>query len=151
MCRVNKWDCRPTSSRTVHPEKKANLRSRLSQIQQMKTKAAACAVSSAITDSEKKKATEVQSMLHRYGTSCFLQLLDEEPTPSEDRLQKIRNERIARAAAKRSQFQLDITSITEAMNHDHHYCSTVSTANPEIDSFPAPQHQITCNGVWTEK
>ena len=60
------------------------------------------AVSSAVSDSEKKKATEGQSMLFRYGTSCFLQLLDDEPGPSENRLQQIRNERIARAAAKRA-------------------------------------------------
>ena len=45
----------------------------------MKTKVAARVVSSAITDSEKKKATEAQSVSLRYGTSYFLQLLDEEP------------------------------------------------------------------------
>ena len=142
VCRVNQWDCRPTSSRTLHPERKANLRSRLSQIQERKTKAAACAVSSAITDIEKKKATEAQSMLLRYGTSCFLQLFDEEPTPSDDRLQKTRNERIAKAAAKRSQFQLDFSRMTEALNHDHDYCSTILATQCESDSVPATQHMI---------
>ena len=142
LCRVNQWDCRPTSRRTLHPEKKANLRSRLSQIQEIKIKAAAGSVSSAVTDVEKKKAIEAQSMLLRYGTSCFLQLFDEEPSTSDDRLQKTRNERIAKAAAKRSQFQLDIAGMTKALNHDHDYCSIDLTTQFEIDSVPAPQHMV---------
>ena len=108
----------------------------------MKTNAAVYAVYSATTDSEKKKATEAQSMLLRYGTFCFLQLLVDGPTPSEDRLQKSRNDHVARAAAKRSQFQLDITRMTEALNHDHDYCITVLATKCEIDSVPAPQHLV---------
>jgi len=49
--------------------------------EEMKIKAAASSVS---TDAE-KKATEAQSMLLRYGTSCFLQLFDEDPSPSDDK------------------------------------------------------------------
>ena len=40
------------------------------------------------------------SMLFRYGISCILQLLDDEPAPSENRLQQIRNRQIAQAAAE---------------------------------------------------
>ena len=90
LCKVNQWDCRPTSRRVAHPERKINLRNRLARIKQMKTEAATHAVSAAVSDSEKKKAVEAQSMLFRYGTSCFLQLLDDEPAPSENRLQQIR-------------------------------------------------------------
>ena len=133
VCSINQWDCRPTSRRTVHPERKANLRNRLTQVQEMKTKAATCAVSSAV----RKKATEAQSMLFRYGTSCFPQLLDDEPAPSENS-----NERIARAAAKRSHFQLKLSSLTEAVNHDHNYCNSISATQYEVNGAPAPQHLV---------
>ena len=142
LCKVNQWDCRPTSRRVAHPERKINLRNRLARIKQMKTEAATHAVSAAVSDSEKKKAVEAQSMLFRYGTSCFLQLLDDEPAPSENRLQQIRNERIARAAAKRSHFQLKLSNFTKAINHDHNYCSSVSVTQCDINSSPPPQHLV---------
>ena len=109
-------------------------------MQEMKIKAAAGSVSSAVTDVEKKKATEAQSMLLRYGTSCFLQLFDEEPSTSDDRLQKTRNEHIAKVVIKRSQFQLDIAGMTKALNHDHDYCSIDLTTQFEIDH----------HNIWSE-
>ena len=142
VCSINQWDCRPMSRRIAHPERKANLRNRLAKIQQMKTKAATCAVSSAVSVSQKKKAIEAQSMLFRYGTSCFLQLLNDEPAPSENRLQHNRNKRIARAAAKISQFQLKLSSLTEAVNHDHSYCSSISATQDDINTVPPPQHLV---------
>ena len=68
---------------------------------QANKEAATCAVAAATNDAERKKAIEAQSMLLQYGTSCFLQLLDEELVPTENRMQKLRDEQIARAAAKR--------------------------------------------------
>ena len=44
------------------------------------------AVLSAMTDAEKKKANQIRSQISRYGTSCFLQLLDDDPPPAENRL-----------------------------------------------------------------
>ena len=142
LCNINQWDCRPTSKRIFHPERKANLRNRLTQIQTTKTKAATCAVSSAISDNEKRKTTEAQSMLLRYGTSCFIQLLDDEPAPSENRLQQIRNERIARATAKRSHFQLKLSILTKAVNLDHNYCNSILATHYQVIGASAPQYLV---------
>ena len=142
LCRVNQWDCRPTSRRTAHPERRTSLVNRLSQIHQMKTEAASHAVSSAVSDGDKKKASKTQSMLFSYGTSCFLQLLDEETAPSENRLDQIRKERIARAEAKKLQFQLSLLCLTKIVNHDHDYCTTTSLIQRKIDGVPAPHHLV---------
>ena len=64
-CRINKWDCRPISKRTADPERKANLRNRLSRIHKLKTEAATCAVSAAVSDNERKKANETRLVLPR--------------------------------------------------------------------------------------
>jgi len=84
-------------------------------------------------------------VLLRYGSSCFLQLLDEETAPTENRLDQIRSERIARAAHKKSQFQLSLAHLTEATNHDYNYfnsSSTVPVTHNKNDSAPAPQHLL---------
>ena len=62
------------------------------------------ALLSAATDSEKKKATEEKCMIEKYGTSCFLQLLDDEPAPMENRLEKLKKQRLTLAATKRRIF-----------------------------------------------
>ena len=142
-CNVNKWDCRPTSRRAVPPYRKANLRKKLLVIDQAKKEAATYAVGTATDDVERKKAIEAQSMLLRYGTSCFLQLLDEEPVPTENRIQKLRDERIARAAAKRHKFQQELSSTVDAVNRDHNYCGCPITASRfQLESVPAPQYLI---------
>lgn len=83
-------------------------------------------------------------MIQKYGTSCFLQLFDDEPTPtsSVNRLQQNREERIARAAAKRSQFKLELSHIVTAKNHDHTYCSEIPATINKIDNVPPPKHLI---------
>ena len=92
VCVVNEWDCRPTSRRAVPPDRRPNLRKKLLALDQRKKEAAVQAVCSATSDVERKKAIEAQAMLNRYGTSCFLQLLDDEAAPSEDRIQRTRDE-----------------------------------------------------------
>ena len=144
VCNVNKWDCRPTSRRAVPPERKANLRKKLLDIDQEKKEAAACAVASATNDVEKKKAIEAQSMLLRYGTSCYLQLLDdEEPVRTENRMKKMRDERIARAVAKRHKFQEKLSTTLDLVNRDHNYCSCpINASHFEVESVLAPQHLV---------
>ena len=66
VCRINQWDCRPTTSRKAHPERKENLRNRLLRIE-VKIKAADHAVLTAVNDSSKRKATEEKSMLAKYA------------------------------------------------------------------------------------
>lgn len=143
VCNVNKWDCRPTSRRAVPPDRKVNLRKKLLEIDQAKKVTATHAISLATNDTERKKAIETQSMLLQYGTSCFLQLLDDEPALTEDRIQKLKDERIARATAKRLKFQQEVTSIIDKANHDHCYSGCPISANHfHVESVPAPQHLV---------
>ena len=70
------------------------MKNRLSLLEQKKINAADEALSSAITPIEKKKASQTKSMLTRYGTSCFLQLLDEEaPSVIENRIETMKLKR----------------------------------------------------------
>ena len=116
VCSVNKWDCRATSKRAVPPNWKANLRKKLLDADRAKKEAATCAVAAATNDAGRKKAIEAQSMSLQYRTSCFLQLLDEELVPTEKRTQKLRDEQIARATAKRHKFQQELCSTVDSIN-----------------------------------
>ena len=99
----------------------------LHTIQQQKVDAANNAISTATTVSEIKKAFQVKAMLSRYGTSGYLQLLDNEPAPLESREEKLRKERLSRAAEKKQQFleQLKIKQLHVML--DHSYTSEVIT------------------------
>ena len=86
------------SSREIQPDRRSNLRKKLLTIDLAKKEAAILAIASATNDVQRKKAVEAQTMLMRYGTSRFLQLLDDEPAPSsENRILMARDERIAGA------------------------------------------------------
>ena len=90
--RVNEWDCRPINRRLVDPNVARNLRECLSRIEQTKVAAANHAISVAQTFSERRKANQAKLLLEKYGSSCFLQLLDEEPAPLETHLDEIKQE-----------------------------------------------------------
>ena len=90
--RVNEWDCRPINMRLVDPNVARNLRESLSRIEHTKVVAANHAVSVAQTSSERRKANQAKLLLEKYGSSCFLQLLDEEPAPLETHLDEIKQE-----------------------------------------------------------
>ena len=97
----------------------------------------------AVNDVERKKAVASHSMLVRYGTSCFLQLLDDEPAPSENRTKQIREERIARAVAQKSKFQQELCRNIKVVNHDHNYCSRdIRPSYHEVESEPASDQLI---------
>ena len=90
---INKWDCRPISRRIIDPNKARCLRQRLCAIQEEKLEAADKAVYSAGTVSELKKAVQAKSLINVYGTSGYLQLLDDEAAPLESREELLRKER----------------------------------------------------------
>ena len=90
MHSVNDWDCRPVSRRIIDPNKSRILRERLDIIRQYQIHAANAAFDSATNDSEKKKAYQRKYMMEKYGTSCFLQLLDGEAAPAENRLEQLK-------------------------------------------------------------
>ena len=86
-------------------------------------------------------------MIQKYGTSCFLQLFDDEPmsTSTVNRLQQNREDQIARAAVKKSQFNLELSQLATAMHHDHTYCcSDIPATNVRTDvvSQPLAQHLV---------
>ena len=90
---VNEWDCRPVSRRIINPNKPRMLRERLLNIiEQCKAITANVALLSATTESEKKKANQQKCMIEKYGTSCFLQLLDDEPAPAENRMEELKKD-----------------------------------------------------------
>ena len=93
----------------MDPNKVRLLRQRLFVIEQYKTSAANAALLSATTDSEKRKSTEEKCMIEKYGTSCFLQLLDDEPAPTKNRLDELKKERLALAVTKKKKFLEDLS------------------------------------------
>jgi len=105
----------------AQPIKEANLWNRLTVLNQSKKDASARAISAATSDTDRKKVIATHSMLVRYGTSCFLHLLDAEPAPSVDRSEQIREGRIARAAAEQFKFKLSLSKSVSNVSHDHCY------------------------------
>ena len=61
---------------------------RLHAIQQQKLDVANNAISTASTISQIRMALQVKAMLNTYGTCGYLQLLDNEPAPLENREEK---------------------------------------------------------------
>ena len=98
------------SRRIVNPNKAGALREHLCVVEQYKVNTADAALVAATNESEKKKAYRSKCMIDRYGTSCFLQLLDDEPTPVENRLENLKQERLALAIAKKKKFQDNLSA-----------------------------------------
>ena len=150
---VNQWDCRPTSRRAVPFDRRFNLRKRLLDIDQAKKEAAVHAVYSATNDVEKKKAIEAQTMITRYGTSCFLQLLDDEPAPFEDRIQKAREERISRAKAMKLKLQQELCNLIDVINRDHSYTGSIcpiAATHYEVDHLKASPSPYLVRSLYEE-
>ena len=80
------------------------------------------------TPAERKKATQARSLLMKYGSSCLLQLFDDEPPALEGNFDQVRKERVARAAAQKK-FQDDLAAQVVHVKHDHCYTHERSDAN----------------------
>jgi len=61
------------------------------------------AISTAQTSLQKRKANQ-----SKYESSCYLQLLDNEPAPPETHLDEIKQERLSRANAQKEKFLNDL-------------------------------------------
>jgi len=121
---INKWDCRPDTRRIVDPNKARKLRESLAMIKKKRMSRAELNVFTASSDIERKKAHEKKCMLTSYGTSCFLPILDEEASPNVSRVEKLRQERIARAQKKQQVFLQQMKYKQTCVAHDHDYCSS---------------------------
>ena len=147
---VNSWDCRPTSWRIVDPNKARNLKNRLALLEQCKINAVDEALQSATNPTEEKKASQTKSMLARYGTSCFLQMLDEDvPSVIDDRVEVMkleRQQRIEQATEKKKKILNDISTLQQYVKLDHPYnrpsdetkCSIVK----HDTALPVQQHLV---------
>ena len=60
-------------------------------------------------------------MISSYGTSCFLQILDEEPAPEISRKEQLRKERLARAENQKQLFMQQMAMKQANVQHDHDY------------------------------
>ena len=102
---INNWYCRPTCRRIVDPNKARRLREHLCSIQNKKMEKADEAVYFARTVSEIKKKLQAKSMIKMYGTSGYLQMLDDEAAPlnfdRQEQLKKEREKRLSQAAEKK--------------------------------------------------
>ena len=81
------------------------------------------AISVAKTIAEKKRTNQTKLLLDRYGSSCYLQLLDDEPAPAENHLEEITSERITRAAMQRRMLLDKLLAKQHHVKHDHTYTS----------------------------
>ena len=110
-------EARPTDEVTLNKmeygiEKRPKLHRVKSLLKQDKSQATDRAVLSALSDAEKQKANQTRSQISRYGTSCFLQLLDDNAPPAENRLENLKTERLKKAAAKKKFFFFDLKFIS---------------------------------------
>ena len=101
---INKWDCRSVSSRQLHPKRPLRLWQQLFEVQRSKLRNAEKDVASAETGKQHKAASRKRALLKRYGSSFFIQLLDNEPCPDVNMAEKKRTKRIARALKKKALF-----------------------------------------------
>ncbi|XP_065892315.1 uncharacterized protein [Dysidea avara] len=144
---VNKWDCRATSKRQVESaDRRSKLRKRLLNIDQARKDTVTLSVASATYNMQRKKAIEAQTMVMSYGTSCFLQLLDDDPAPSsvtDNRMLLTRDERLARVEAQKLKFQKDMSTLLKQANCDHSYsASSISPEHHKVENKPPPLHVV---------
>jgi len=60
-----------------------------------------------IINPDKIRNFHTKLQLTKYGSSCFMQLLDDEPSPKKTHLDQIKTERLAQAAAaKKKKFKM---------------------------------------------
>ena len=75
-------------------------------------------------------------MLSRYGTSCFLQLLDEDVPPAVDnRIEAMkgeRNRRLELAATKKQEFLSELARERQSISLDHSYAGTPDSSKCSI-------------------
>ena len=106
-------------------------------------------ICAAVSAKARKLAYEKKCLLLSYGTSCFLQTLDEEPAPLETREEELRKERIAQAQEKRQLLLQEIAFKQSCLKHDHTYSSTGDNFSPteeckEIDC----KSQVLLNNLY---
>ena len=149
--RVNKWDCRPLSRRIVNPNRIRKLHERLSTVEQNKIMTINTAIYEAETSKEKEKAMQGKLLLTKYGSSCFMQLLDKEPSPKETHLEEIKTERLARATAAKKIFQEKLSAQAKHVGQDHNYAqSSAVTDAAKLECDTSYMTEVTQPHLVTE-
>ena len=75
-------------------------------------------------------------MLTSYGTSCFVQILDDELAPLENQKEEMWKERIARADMQKKQLMQHLVALQSSVLHDHDYICKAD------DPLPNQQEEI---------
>jgi len=73
------------------------------------------------TPAQKKKAALDKSLLERHSSSCYLQLLDDEPAPVDSKLDEINKERLIQATKQKKKLLNELVAKLDQVNHDHTY------------------------------
>ena len=68
--KIDQWDCRPVSTRIIHPKKARKLKESSSHNHRNKISVANHAISVAKTIAEKKRTNQTKLLPDRYGSSC---------------------------------------------------------------------------------
>ena len=64
-------------------------------------------------------------MIEWYGTSCFLQLLDKEPAPTECKSQDLKKRKTGLSSCQKMKFQDKLSAKLQNLNLHHYYTSFV--------------------------
>jgi len=71
-------------------------------------------------------------MLTSYGTSCFIQILDDELAPSENQKEEMQKERIAKSEIQKERFMQHLAALQSSVVNDHDYtCKADPSPNQE--------------------
>ena len=145
---VNKWDCRRSSRRIIDPDKGCTLRESLCIIKQNNINAASFAVSVDSTERERERERENAalakvSMMTSYGT-CFLQILDDDPAPLDNRKDEMQKERKARAEMQKKRYMEQLSASQSSVKHDHNYAlaKDFSTPTQEVPAGDYEQQKL---------
>ena len=88
-------------------------------------------------------------MIEKHGTSCFLQLLDGEAAPAENRLEQMKRERLTLAAAKNQKFKDDLSARLLHLNSDHcYYTSNDMLGDSKDDKKVIPSSKYLVNQLY---
>ena len=70
-----------------------------------------------------------------YGTSCFLQILNDDPVPLDNRKDEMWKKRIARAELKKQLFMQQLSANQSSVKHDHTYINDSHSPIPPQEIF----------------
>ena len=83
-------------------------------------------------------------MMTTYGTNCFLQILDDDPAPLDNRKDELQKERKARAEMQKKRYMEQLSTSQSSVKHDHNYAlaKDFSTPTQEVPAGDYEQQKL---------